>query len=87
MLENHISDIYNQNLVKLNDYKTCASILATIQNMLRKDKNILKNYGLAKVENFGSSANSLWSMDSDIDIAVQFEPTEESQGQGRQFET
>lgn len=50
--------------------------------MLRKDKNMVANYGLAKVESFGSSANSLWSMDSDIDIAVQFEPTEQSKDNG-----
>lgn len=30
----------------------------------------MKKYGIATVENYGSSANSLWSLDSDIDISI-----------------
>lgn len=72
LLEHHISEIYNQHQVKMQDYKSLNQVLNKIQTLLLEDERLCKKYGTPIVENFGSSANSLWSLDSDIDIVIQF---------------
>lgn len=84
MLEYHIGEVYAQSHVSMNDYFTLSEIVNRIEQMLNRDADIVKKYGKAKVENFGSSANTLWSMDSDIDIVVEFE--KESKGKSRDKE-
>lgn len=81
MLEYHIGDVYAQSHVSMDDYFTLATIVSKIEQLINGDKEIVKKYGKARVENFGSSANTLWSMDSDIDIVIEFE--KESKGKGR----
>ncbi|CAI2384559.1 unnamed protein product [Moneuplotes crassus] len=76
LLEYHISDIYTSSQVAASDYQNCAYIISHIQELLRNSEFIKEKFGLATVENYGSSANTLWSMDSDIDIAVHFTPNE-----------
>ena len=56
-----------------------------IESCLRNIHKICKIYGVAAVKNYGSSLNTHWSIDSDIDIAVQFkkEEKENKQKKGR----
>jgi len=75
ILENHIQEVYSESQVSLEDFKNCKAICNQIESCLRNSKSIFKTYGVATVENYGSSANTLWSIDSDIDIAVQFKKT------------
>jgi hypothetical protein len=79
ILEHHISEVYASSQVKMTDYHSLVKITNKIEQILRRDKKIYKDYGKATVENFGSSANTLWSMDSDIDIVITFEKQEKPQ--------
>ena len=72
ILEHHIMEIYNGSLVSTDDYKTLNHIINKISTLLNGNEYMVEEYGKATVENFGSSANSLWSMDSDIDIVIEF---------------
>lgn len=83
MLELHIMKIYAKQSVGWNDYKMLIRILNDIQKNLEADEYIVKTYGHPKVENFGSSANSLWSFNSDVDIVIEFENSKNQEQKGK----
>ena len=46
-------------------------VISLINKRLKK-KGIEEKYGEFIIENVGSSANGLWTVDSDVDLVVQF---------------
>lgn len=91
ILEHHIGEVYAKSQVEMSNYTQSANsggkkglfyVISRIQQYLRNDRYIVETYGFANVENFGSSANTLWSTDSDIDIVITFDnPNADQQDQ------
>uniref|UniRef100_A0A7S3J5U9 Poly(A) RNA polymerase mitochondrial-like central palm domain-containing protein n=1 Tax=Euplotes harpa TaxID=151035 RepID=A0A7S3J5U9_9SPIT len=87
LLEYHISEVYNASQVSEEDYGTLAFIMNKIESLLASDEYIRETYGIPKVENFGSSANTLWNMDSDVDIVIEFtKPGHHEKGEANKYQ-